>query len=1010
MAYSDIVKSLPLYALFNFIERRPSDNGEFTDSFGSYNKVEHYFYITKSGVFIDIQPQTGVIRKVISNSYSTSADNYYPIAVYGWKGNKLILHDGHSDRQTPNITIYDPETGEIDFMDMTKYTGRLDMNYNGSSAPFYRVLISSDGHIVGTNFRQAAGPSVWKYNTVTKELEFYKKDSLPSLWKKQFTNNAVAITISTSSSTLNGTYHTCWWDDNEVEIFETVRAEALINNIVLKGTNRFFIHDSDRNVVSATRRVIAALSISGGGTAYYAIDIKNPSIYYKNPMVASEGSDVYSNATSAAWVDQTSTLVNISSWAKGYLANEPFSSATTIEKATYNANYMYSNARTVGRFAYSVGYLANKTYNFVLPIALDDYGFASYTKGDIIVPVNWTPVNYATSFFNNGNTLNVYLCNFGGEYGFSEEDEYVGFFKNPSTNLDGFLSPLDLTFVTYNPASSGNNFANGGFIKRGPISLDLGEFGCYYNDLTQITNTILIDGEEYFYDHFFNIMKSALKKDTILNIKPLDEICDITFTVIPDKDKSWQKYNTGLSRVPTTTGNLLNATEMGSNQIIFVGTVYSGIILKERQVDDSLEQLYFWADNISYKGSLRISSTKLLLYGYMSRMDLIDISDLNDLVNSQIKLAVNTVVPEIIYASLYTSNIVFIVGSSPRTASYLGGYGGFGYTDLTTKTSFLFPNVPLEIKKSSGQDVRNLSKLTSSSYSDSEVETKFSEYITTYGLTRNQGISNFVNTVSWSSQGIEAYNDSSGKFIISLYWKGISALTGIRINEQADGSGLWYTDNATPRIKVGTTDFNIYPKVVFVNKTDKVLNTLVSADYKFVSFTDLLNKVTAGRIVITTDYIVFLDHDSTNSKAVARVISKTNFETAANGTGLATFDNTIDISLSSTSTNYGFGSQGGDYNFYSVNGTPRNSYFVIGNKIFVTISSNTPVPSSALYPAIICIDVAAGTYSNWCIDSVKQAAKGITYNPDTDIAFFSRGASAFRIPNFSTLTPPYTLV
>ena len=1001
MAYLNIVKSLPLYALFSFIEQRPSTGQE----------IEHYFYITKSGVFIDIQPQTGVIRKVIANSYSTSTDNYYPLAVYGWKGNKLIIHDGHSDRRTPNITIYDLETGEIDFLDMTKYTGRVSMHIGGSSAPFYRVLIGTDGHIVGANFRQLAAPSTWKYNTETKELEFYKLDSLPSLWKKQYTNNAVAITISTSGSSLNGTYHTCWWDDNQIEIFEIFRNEALINNIVLKGTNRFFIHDSDRNVVSTTRRVIASMSINGGGTAFYIIDVKNPSTFYKNPMVASEGSDVYSNVTSANWLNQSGVSVDKTYWLKGNLVDEPFNSNTIIEKATYDANYMYSNMRTIGRFAYTLGYLANKTYNFTLPIALDDYtSISNYTKGDIIIPSNWAPINFATSFYNNGSIINTYLCNFRGQYGFSNNDEYVGFFKHPTTNLDGFLSPLDLTFITYNPILSENNFVNGGFIKRGPINLDLGEFGCYYNDQTQITNTILIEEEEYFYDHIFNKMKSVLKKDAILNIKPSDEICDISFTVIPDKNKPWQKYNTGLSRIPTTTGNLLNATEMGLNQIIFAGLTYSGIILKNRQIDDSLVQTYFWSDNISYKGSLRISSTKILFYGYMSRIDLIDISDLNDLINSQIKLPVNTVVPEIIYATLYTNNIVFITGSVPRTASYIGSYGGFGYTDLTTKTSFTLPNTPLEIKIGSGQNIRTLAKLTSSSYSDVDVETQFNAYITTYGLTRNAGILNFVNTVSWSSQGIEPYNDNSGKFIISLYWKGISALTGIRINEQANGSGLWYTDNGVPGTKVGTADFNIYPKVVYVNKADKILSTLQSSDYKFVSFTSLLNKVTAGRIVITTDYIVFLDHDFPNSKAVARVISKTNFETAANGTGLATFDNTIDIPLSSTSTGYGFGSQGGDYNFYSVNGTPRNSYFAIGNKIFVTLSSNTAIPSSALYVAIICIDVAAGTYSNWCIDSVQRAAKGITYNPDTDTAIFSRDSTAFRIPNFSNLTPPYTLI
>jgi hypothetical protein len=121
--------------------------------------------------------------------------------------------------------------------------------------------------------------------------------------------------------------------------------------------------------------------------------------------------------------------------------------------------------------------------------------------------------------------------------------------------------------------------------------------------------------------------------------------------------------------------------------LLFAGTKYSGIILKERQVNDSLTHIYSWP-GLSYKGSLRISNTKVLYYGYMSAMHLFDLSLTPQ--NARKIVFINNVIPEINYASKYTDDIVFISGSFVRTASYISNYGGFGYSNMITLTSFLF--------------------------------------------------------------------------------------------------------------------------------------------------------------------------------------------------------------------------------------------------------------------------------------------------------------------------------
>jgi hypothetical protein len=178
MAYTNIVKALPVHRLLAFIERRENPNGEFTDKFGSYDKIEHYLFATKSGVLIDIQPTTGIVRTIISNSYSTGVDNLYPLPTYAWKKNKIIVQDGEASRNSPNVTIYDPVTGRKEFVDMWGKVGRFNQfAADVSVLPFYRALISTDGNVLGSCIRQRSAPSTWYYNSEDNTFDFYNKDA-----------------------------------------------------------------------------------------------------------------------------------------------------------------------------------------------------------------------------------------------------------------------------------------------------------------------------------------------------------------------------------------------------------------------------------------------------------------------------------------------------------------------------------------------------------------------------------------------------------------------------------------------------------------------------------------------------------------------------------------------------------------------------------------------------------------------------------------------------------------
>lgn len=1003
MSYTNVIKSIPLHRLTAFIERR------LDKITGLPTEVEHFIWATKSGAVVDIQPQRKIARLIHANSYSSaSGDNYYPTILYGWKGNKILVQDGEPNRLTPNFTLYDPDTGEMSFIEMDNKLGRYDLGSSSSGVTqVHRALISSDGHIFGTNFRNNAAPSSWFFNTDTCEMEWCNKDSLPIYTHIHTLTNSVVMKIDNGGGPFDGMYHSKWWDDSGNAIFEIFRQEALDNGVVVKGTHQFFIHDSDREVSSTKRRAIACYSILGGATYWYVMDVKDPSVWYRSNAATSLDSRIY-NLPGDSWVDETLSAVSTASWTEGTLNNEPYKSGTTVTKPTYSSSIFYSNARKVGRFGFSLGYVANKTYNFALPIALEDEN--GYVKGQIIIPSNWTTINYATSFYNNGSSVSVYICNFGGTLGFSDQDEYVGFIVKPGTSSLGYISPVDYTFVIYDPTAPGNQIGSGGYIVSGPVDMDEGEFGCYYDDITTMGSgsIVEIEGDSYYYDTVFSRMNSVLGVDTILQLDQTQDVGNVSFVVMKDTSKPWQKDVIGVSRVPSTNGILNTVTEMIEDRIMFSGINYSGVIAKDRDPGDgSLDHLYAWGDVISFKGSIKIDDNRIVYYGYLSNLDLFDISDDANLGLAQTKISTSGLPPETSYACVYDTDVILISGNHVRSASYKGKYGGIGYVDLVSETAYILPGQPNYFKHGLGETVRVAMGLKDSTYSDAAAEAIFAAYITDQAITRAAGIALLEDTPVYSTQGAEAYGGGSGKFVIQLDWDGYAGLYGIRINTQADGLGTWHTFNYPPGVKAGTADTDEYAAALFINKADLDLSTLTSGDYKLVYFTDLVNKVRAGRVAISDNYIAFMDHDHPNADALIRIISKTNFEAAAVGAGTTTFDTTVTIDLLSTSTTgYGFGAHGGSYSFFNRNGTPRNSYFTYGDYLFVTISINGSSP----YAAIVRVDLDAGTYSVWCTDTVKSDAKGLTYNATTDTAFYTRGLVTFRIANFTTLTPPYAVV
>lgn len=1013
MAYSNYIKGLPLQRVIFLVSRKYNPDGEFTDANGSYDKVPHFIVSTKSGAVIDIQPTEGVGRDFYISGGTVNA---YPNIFYGWKGNKILATDGDANRSS-KLMLYDPITGKKTPLNLGRKTGLYDeMNKTSTAPAIYGANVSTDGYIFGASFRHRGAPATWLLNTETDTFEWINYDCLPKYAQIFNTNTSDCLKIIPAggdpAGEFDGLYHNCIWDDDGNKLFEICRAEAAANNIVFKGNASFMIHDLDRAIASVKRRMIIAASINGGSVFWYVIDLNSPSTYYRISGLAHINADNGARAIYLSYltcVNELGATVDRTNWTNTRavsgqygLVDGTYTGETTLNLPSYNPSLFYATGTQVGRFGYIDGYTANKVHPYYMPISLRDE--MGYKKGDMIIPSNWSSIDYGAEWYSNG-LVGIYVCNFDGNYGFGSDDEYVSFFTNPDNGDYGFLSPADLTFVAYNPDLFASQQVNGGYVIREVLVMNEGEFGCYYTGYEPVV-TEVIQGEEYYVDSIFGQSNSAIKKDFTLLIDQSQEVCDFSVEVLPDKTKPHQRWSYGVKNIPTTNGDFLNATEMSENELLFAGITYSGLILFDRHSGTGvLTSVGYWDRLISFKGSLKISDTEILYYGYSAVADYIDISDRGNLSQGQTKIAVNGVIPEVTYASLYSSNIVLIVGNYIRSATYIGGYGGFGYINLTTKTSHRLPNTPFEISQFSS--IRISAGLSASAYSDAEVESAFASYISAQGISRMEGIARFENTSRYTSQGFETYKDGSGKLVLELYWGGISALRGIRINEQADGLGTWHEDNLVMGTKVGTANVNKYARICYVHKADQDLSTLQSSDYKYVEFTDLQNIESVGRIAISDDYVAFLSVNNAASKCTVRVISKTNLETAANGTGQMTIGTTIDIPLGSSAIAFGFGSQGGGYLFNSKNGTPRNSFFCVGNYLFATITTETSSP----YVAVVRIDLATGTVVTWCTDTgAKSVAKGITYNPSTDTAYFTRDTTAFRIPNFTTLTPPYALI
>lgn len=994
MSYTNLVQTIPLFRLLTAIERRLSVTGV-TDEYGTYEEVEHYFYTTKSGVVIDIQPQKGIARKIISTN---NDDNAYPEITYSWKANTYLINNGSGNRSNTSIYEYDPVTGKVRCLDMSDklshYEGPLANSTNTyisyNSAPLYFTEISTDGGVFGSNYVYRGSPSVWYYNPNTREIEWYNKYSYKKLDALYGQKSAKGIKVDNSGA-FDGVYGAHFFTDEGVNIFSTIETEAAANNIVFKGWRYFFLHHADRAVGSSTRRVICRASISSGTTKWYVIDVKSPTNFYIS--VETDEFDVYDSYSSKTWEDQSSASIATTNWSKSSDLTT-YNAETSYLNPEFDLSIFYSKSKIVGRFGYNYSYVANKSYYYCLPHALEDGN--GFLKGDMIFPTNWTETDWENEFLNNGNTLIVCKANLGGVQGFSSEDEYVGFFQNQDKSSYGYIRPDNYEFVEYNYVSDPS-----GFIVESNIDTTQGEFGCWLNRSNPVQeSTTEIDGDLWYTDTGFSKLKSAINTEQQVELFEGQKSGNINFEVLPDKDKPWQRYSIGVESVCTTYGDLLNIIEASVDVLAVSGVKYSGLLVKERQGDDSLDPIKTFPNVISYKGVMKYSDVEIYYYGYLGATEKLDLTNYPNLTSADYitEFAPNTICTEQNYMTKFDSDFLLISGTVPRSSAYKGSYGCVGYYRRSDGDVSLFPGIPNNAAKNINTTVRTTFGLTGNSYSDSVAEDIFAASIITQGLTRLQGISALEDTCMYGSQGVESYGDGD-KFIINLQWLGIGGLIGFRINEQADGLGTWHDENSDATGE--------YPKCIFVNKADGDLSTLQASDYKYVTFNEagLLNKGYCGRTAISTNYIAFLDHDHASGNAVVRVISKTNLETAANGTGTTNFDATYNVALGNNNGEYGFGSEHQSfYNFTSVNGV-RNAFFTIGDDLYVSVS----IDSGSPYAAIIKIDLSDGTQTIWCTDTVKQASRSLTYNSTTNTAFVTRDKTAFRITNFTGLSAPYAL-
>lgn len=894
---------------------------------------QHLLYSTGNGVQIHIAPHLGIARKVfqfpttnsylqvtyshISNHFYFRADGSRELVRYNWKSG-----------QVKSFTF---KEGIPFFL----FGGPTRYSFAG-----YDTNRSIDGHIYLGCYSLNNIDGYVRFNVETEEFDDYSLFPDREYTHLHGRGELPALKIDTGS--FAGVYSQYLFSPDLEDLWATIESEITASGLTWSKTYYPYLHTADRAIGSATRRIMAVIN----GTTKF-IDIKSPSTYLSGTTYATND-----------WVDHLGNSVSKTGWSS-ILKLKDFSADTGLV-VPFAMGYSYNIPVRVGRYVYSGNsYMANKDYFFTFAV--------HPTTKEAIYPVTF---DKTVGFYDNRGFKDVWI-NFNGDFGFSTSHEPVRFITNGT--VYGFIRPDTHVWQAYdidsNPSGYNRTVYNSGF----PISF----FG---NSFIELYPAALVEytlGDSGALKHSNSMFTCAVGDAVGQELS--GEIATLSITVYADKDKAQSAKVYEVPKCRTSILDMTSAVEVAEDKIIAGGITYSGLkAINVIDEDSYTVQATISANTLSPNGLDIVATNKVVMYGYLGALRLVDTSDWNNIQSSWIPAGDGT---ETMYVS-GRENGFLITGSPVRQAAYFEGLRLSFHNFTNGVTSVLTSVLP---------DVANVSKaitfrattlnLPDNSYSDANVETAVQTYMTASGKTRAQVIAEAIAGCVYVRGGIESWGN---KTVIGLDYRGLSALKNIRI-ETTPGSGTWVDTNYWNGL--------LTAKFLYIN-TSSILSA-VTNDFKVISIYGT-SELAYNRITQTDNYILLVKGGQFGTISI---IPKTSIDAAATST--------LEVNIESFIT-YDFGVGGGYGDVAAFNSTITKQLNCFAHKddfLYVTCYSNTNL-GGGIYAAILKVNAVDSSYEIFAT-STTSSVRTISIRGARMLII--SGKDIIIVDNFESATLPITI-
>ena len=305
--------------------------------------------------------------------------------------------------------------------------------------------------------------------------------------------------------------------------------------------------------------------------------------------------------------------------------------------------------------------------------------------------------------------------------------------------------------------------------------------------------------------------------------------------------------------------------------------------------------------------------------------------------------------------------------------------------DHQTITTYKPTDLPTDLNKSIGIEVREKYGLSATSYDRADVESIVSVILANNpAMTRSMLIDEFFNTAKWQFWDVCGYLFSSTRtFVAMLKFKRAAAMRNIEI---FDGAAYVseFRDDATTYQSIAYVSTN---NVTTLASSDWALITINTTEIGIGDFRDM-------RIAETTDHVLIFDNVNASGVGYIHIISKTNLDTIAKTTkAITSFDRVVSVPLGSSSASLGFGSGGSNSSSTQGNGFVDT----LGNDAYFTIKSEN---GSSPYPCIMRVDATNGNLTTIATSqNIRTRVLNVT---SFDTMNVGSESDVFRIESLST--------